>query len=67
VIDDHTAVEFKSGTVHPGDAAGLLALSEEIKLKNLWIVSTEPVPRRLPKGIEVLPWRDYLQRVKGSV
>jgi predicted AAA+ superfamily ATPase len=65
LIDDHTAVEFKSGTVHPGDAAGLLALSEEIKLKNLWIVSTEPVPRRLPKGIEVLPWREYLHRVKA--
>jgi len=63
LIDDHTAVEFKSGRVHDTDGRGILALSEEITLKNKWIVSTEDVPRKLSNGIEILPWQDYLMRL----
>ena len=44
LIDRHTAVEVKSGRVHPVDRAGLLALSDN--------------------GIEVLPWRTYIERLK---
>jgi len=40
-----------------------MALGEEIPLKNRWIVSREELPRKLPGGIEVLPWQDYLQRL----
>ncbi len=65
IIDGHTAVEFKSGKVHDVDCAGLLALEEETKLKNRWIVSTESHPRILTKGIEVLPWKIYLERLVG--
>jgi predicted AAA+ superfamily ATPase len=64
LIDTHTAVEFKSGNVHEQDCAGLLALGEELKLKNRWIVSTEPRARMLANGIEVLPWKMYVARLK---
>ncbi len=63
LIDDHTAVEFKSGTVHAQDCAGLAALAQEMKLKNRWIVSTETHPRLLGCGIEVIPWRSYPERL----
>jgi predicted AAA+ superfamily ATPase len=63
LLNGHTAVEFKSGRVHAGDAAGLRALSEEMKLKRLWMVCTEPEPRRLGNGIDVVPWPLYLQRL----
>ena len=65
LIDGHTAVEFKSGTVHEQDCLGLLALGEEIKLRNKWIVSTEARTRTLSKGLEVLPWQVYVERLSG--
>ena len=65
LIDRHTAVEVKSGRVHPTDCAGLLALSEDLKLKNRWIVCTETHARRLDNGIEVIPWRTYLERLSS--
>ena len=63
VIDRHTAVEFKSGRAHAADCAGLLALAQELKLRQRWIVCTETHPRRLDNGIEVLPWQRYLERL----
>jgi predicted AAA+ superfamily ATPase len=63
VIDGHTAVEFKSGPVHSPDCAGLLALAEEVKLKNMWIVSTESHARTLANNVEILPWRTYIERL----
>ncbi len=64
LLDDHTAVEFKAGTVRDGDVAGLVALAEDMPLRRRWIVCTETVPRRLPGGIEVLPWQEYLARIQ---
>jgi uncharacterized protein len=63
LINEHTAVEFKSGSVHDRDAHGLLALGEELPLKNRWIVCKEQVPRILSSGVEVVPWFDYLERL----
>ena len=65
LIDTHTALEFKSGNVHEQDCAGLLALSEEMRLKNKWIVSTESQVRTLANGIEVVPWKTYVERLSA--
>ena len=67
LIEDHTAVEFKSGAVHPSDCSGLLAFSEELTLKNRWIVCREKLPRQLSNGIEVIPWQEYLERLRLGV
>jgi len=63
LIDDHTAVEFKTGTVSAKDAAGLHALKEDVPLKNTWIVSRDSHTRKLEKGVLVLPWENFLQRL----
>jgi predicted AAA+ superfamily ATPase len=63
LLNESTAVEFKSGRVHDADAQGILALAEDIPLKNKWIVSREEIPRMLACGVEVLPWQDYLTRL----
>ena len=63
LINEDTAVEFKSGRVHESDGRGIQALGEEVPLKNKWIVSREEFPRKLPGGIEVLPWQVYLDRL----
>ena len=64
LIDEHTAVEFKAGRVHTHDSKALLALADELPLKNLWIVSLEDSPRRFENGVEVVPWKEYLLRLK---
>lgn len=63
LLDEHTAVEIKSGRVHAADAKALRALREDMRLDRLWMVSTESQPRMLEDGIEVLPWQTYLERV----
>lgn len=63
LLNEHTAVEFKAGRVHAIDAKGILALEEDLPLKNKWIVCREEYPRKLEHGVEVLPWQDYLQRL----
>jgi hypothetical protein len=63
LIDDHTAVEFKTGTITQHDARGLLALEEELPLKHKWIVGLEKLPRMLDHGVEVLPWATYIERI----
>lgn len=64
LLDSHTAVEIKSGVVNENDAKGLLALAEDLKLKNLWIVSTESQERKIAKNVFVLPWKNYLERIQ---
>ncbi len=63
LLNEQTAVEFKSGVVHEGDTRGLLALAEELPLKHKWLVSRERHPRMLTGGVEVLPWEEYLSRL----
>jgi predicted AAA+ superfamily ATPase len=58
------AVEVKGGTrVHEGTIAGLRALREEHRVKRSVVVSLERQSRILSPGIEVLPWRQFLQRL----
>jgi len=63
-IDDHTACEFKTGTISSRDAAGILAFSEERRLRNRWIVGLEERTRKLEDGVLVLPWREFLDRIR---
>jgi uncharacterized protein len=65
LIDESIAVEFKSGQIHPQDAKGLFALSEDLPLKAMWIVGREERPRILESGVEILPWREYLGRISA--
>lgn len=62
VGDMALAIEVKAGKrVHEGDLRGLSALGEERKVKRRMVVALEPVPRVLDDGIEIWPWRRFLQ------
>lgn len=63
LIDEEVAVEFKSGRAHEADARGIAALADDLRLRHRWLVTTEREPRRLAGGLEVLPWRTYLERI----
>lgn len=63
VLNEKTAVEVKGkGNITQKDAAGLLAIREEGILENYLIVTLEDTPRRYG-GIEVLPWKDFLENL----
>jgi len=64
LIDEQTAIEFKTGRVHIQDSKGLLALKDELPLKNMWIVSLENKSRHFENGVEVIHWKEYLLRLK---
>jgi hypothetical protein len=56
------AVETKgSRRVHEGDLKGIKALHEEHRLRRAVIVCLEDEPRKISPGIEVLPWRRFLE------
>ena len=62
--DLDVAIEVKGGTrVHDGDLTGLRALAEEHRLRRSIVVSLERQPRKLPPGIEVLPWKLFLEEL----
>lgn len=62
--DKLTAIEVKgSKRVHEGDTQGLNALREDGNIKRSIIVSLEQEPKLLEKGIEVLPWRIFIERL----
>lgn len=63
MIDDYTACKFKSGIVHPKDVSGLMAIREEIPLKNAWIVSRDMYVRKLENRVVVVPWREFLEEI----
>ncbi len=52
-----------SERVHEGDLRPIKALLEEGPAKKCVIVSLEKQPRVLQKGIEVLPWQVFLERL----
>ena len=58
------ALEIK-GTkrVHEGDLRSLTALMEDAPVKKCVIVSLEEQPRLISRGIEVLPWRIFIERL----
>ncbi|MBL7072885.1 MAG: ATP-binding protein [Candidatus Omnitrophica bacterium] len=63
IIDDFLAVEIKAkANISSADLRGINALKEEKKIKHYIVVSLERRARR-EKGIEILPWRDFLERL----
>ena len=62
--DKELAVEIKaSARVHEGDMRSLTALKEDGRVKNAVIVSLEKEPRSLANGIEILPWRTFIEKL----
>ncbi len=58
------AIEVKAGSrVHDGDLRGVRALADEHTVRRLIVVSLETQPRTAAGGIEVLPWRLFLERL----
>ena len=63
ILNDRTAIEVKAKRhVSDRDLRGLRALQEERLLKHYIVVSQEASPRRVD-GIDILPWRDFLDRL----
>ena len=58
------ALEIKgSRRVHEGDIRSLLALKEDGPVKRCVMVSLEKEPRTIEKGIQVLPWRTFIEQL----
>lgn len=58
------ALEIKgSSRVHDGDLAPLAALLEDGPVKKRVIVCLEETPRRVGGGIEILPWRSFIDKL----
>jgi predicted AAA+ superfamily ATPase len=63
VLNERTAIEAKAkAPVGQRDLRGLAALREEGLLKRYLVVSLEQRPRRT-EGIEILPWRSFLEQL----
>ncbi len=65
ILGDHeVAVEVKSvRQAHSGHFNGLKALQEDFKAKHRILVTLETKPRTTAQGIEILPWRVFLDRL----
>lgn len=62
--DMMVAVECKaSARVHDGDLRGLRALADERRVRRRLLVSLERSTRRLDDGIEIVPWRTFLEQL----
>ncbi len=62
--DRNVAIEVKGGgRVHEGDITGLRALLEEHRVKRSIVVSLEHEPRIMSNGIEILPWKTFLEQL----
>lgn len=60
--DMQAAIEVKgSARVHAGDLGGLRALCASHRIRHRVVVCLERAPRTLDDGIEVLPWRHFLE------
>lgn len=58
------AVEIKGAArVHEGDIRGLAALRGEWKVRRDVVVSLERAARRTDDGIDILPWRVFVDRL----
>lgn len=64
VIADHTAIEVKAtNKVGSRDQKQLLKLSEERPVKQLLIVSNDPIPKTLESGVHCIPFPDFIERL----
>ena len=58
------ALEIKASQhVHGSDFRALAALTEDGPVKHRIVVCMEDHPRRLDGGIEILPWRLFIERL----
>jgi predicted AAA+ superfamily ATPase len=65
IVGETMAVEIKGKeNVSSGDLKGLVALKEEKLLKDYIVVSLEDRPR-VVDGIQILPWRIFLEKLWG--
>jgi predicted AAA+ superfamily ATPase len=65
VIGEHIAIEVKATKkINSGDLKSLLALKEEKKIKNLYLVSQDPLVQE-HKGISCIPWTLFLKNLWG--
>jgi len=65
VLGDHeVAIEVKSTErAHDGHLTGLRAFKEEHSVKRAILVSMDQTPRRTHDGIDILPWRVFLDQL----
>ena len=59
--DAEVAIDIKSTERVAKKAKGIHLFREEHKCKKSFIVSREPVPRKLPSDITILPIRDFCE------
>ncbi len=65
--DLDVAIEVKGGArVHDGDLTGLRALTEEHRVRRAVVVALERERRKVDGGIEVLPWKRFLEMLWGG-
>lgn len=65
--DKELALEIKgSNRVHEGDLRALAALREDGPVRHAVVVCLENEPRMSAQGVEVLPWRHFLERLWGG-
>jgi len=64
VIGDHTAIEVKASELVPERALkNMRKFSEELPLKRRIVVSLEPAPRKTDDGIEIIPFRHFMDEL----
>lgn len=64
VIGDAMAIEVKAATnVQERHLSGLRALAEDVRLLTRVVISLEPIARRTPDAIDILPLDEFLQRL----
>jgi predicted AAA+ superfamily ATPase len=63
ILGDHeVAVEVKgTANAQPHHFRGLAAFGEEYQTRRRILVSCDPRPRLTEQGIEILPWRVFLE------
>jgi uncharacterized protein len=65
--DKEVALEIKgSPRVHDGDLKGLKALLEDGAVKRTLVVCLETQKRKPPSGIEIYPWKIFLEELWGG-
>jgi len=61
--DADVALEIKSTTDATGKTKGLHLFGQEFHCKKSFIVSRDPVPRKIGADITILPWQVFCQRL----
>jgi predicted AAA+ superfamily ATPase len=65
--DSEAAVEVKSSVIiQDRHLKGIRAYKEEYKAKRYIVVSMDPARRKTEDGIEIMPWKDFLEDLWGN-